>query len=375
MRALKEEIIRMIRSEGPISFERFMDMALYFPSLGYYTSGTAGIGRAGDFYTSPHLHSIFGAMIGRQMEEMWEYMGRPERFQVVEMGAGTGYLCYDILDYLGGSGRPSKDLFKKIDYTIIEISPSLRARQAETLLVFPEKVSWKDTLKDAGPFTGCMLSNELLDAFPVKVVEMGDRLEEVCVSVQGDDLVEVLRPAGEEVAAYFREFAIELPPGYRTEVNLRIKEWLMDVSEQLAAGFILTVDYGYETADYYGEERSRGTLLCYHRHQVCEDPYRDIGGQDITAHVNFSSLKRWGNDAGLKTVGFCPQGTYLVSLGIDTMITELFGDAPDPFAIAKIKGLILPQGMGESHKVMVQYKGGGDPQLRGFSLRNAAGRL
>jgi len=174
-----------------------------------------------------------------------------------------------------------------------------------------------------GPVSGCFLSNELLDAFPVKLVEMNHELMEIYVSVSSQDLfskegeeafsedttfVEVKKPCSAEIRDYLKGFSLELPKGYRTEVNLRPKELLLKVNERLSEGFVLTIDYGYSAMEYYSEDRSKGTLLCYHRHQVSEDPYRNIGQQDMTAHVNFSSLKKWGDEVGLKTVGFSPQG-------------------------------------------------------------------
>jgi SAM-dependent MidA family methyltransferase len=378
---LKQIIIERIKSQCPISFETFMEMCLYYPQLGYYTNNSTKIGRAGDFYTSPHLHPIFGAMIGNQIEEMWNLMGKPDLFHVVEMGAGMGYLAKDVLGYLHRSAVSSqqsgkeKEVFRHLKYTIVELNPSVKARQQELLSEFIDKVNWVSDLKDMEPIAGCFLSNELLDAFPVRAVEMSDELMEIYVDVKGDELTEVTVPCGKDTKEFFKEFSVELPEGFRTEVNLRIKDWLRGVSEKLSEGFVLTVDYGYPAWDYYSEERSRGTLLCYHGHQVNENPYQNVGEQDMTAHVNFSALKKWGEEAGIKTIGFCPQGTYLVSLGIDEVIPELYGDSPDAFEIAKIKGLILTEGMGESHKVMVQYKGSGDPELRGFSLRNQVGKL
>jgi SAM-dependent MidA family methyltransferase len=378
MSPLKEKIIERIRKEGPINFETFMEMALYYPGLGYYTRDTAEIGREGDFYTSPHLHSIFGAMIGRQMEEMWEMLGAPGVFHVVEMGAGIGYLAKDMLEYLKSrelgavSREPKKgrDIFRHLQYTIVELNPAIRTRQQGLLSKFPDKVSWVSSLDELGPVTGCFLSNELLDAFPVRMVEMDYELQEIRVSVKEDGFAELKVACSREVLEYFREFGIELPRGYRTEVNLRIRDWIEKVGTKLKDGFVLTVDYGYPAWDYYGEERNRGTLLCYYQHQVNEDPYAHIGEQDLTAHVNFSSVKKWGEEYGLKTGGFCGQGPYLVSLGIDEVIGELYGGVPDAFETAKIKGLILPQGMGESHKVMVQYKGKVELKLKGFGLRN-----
>jgi SAM-dependent MidA family methyltransferase len=361
---LKQKIIEKIISQGPISFEIFMDMCLYYPGLGYYAKDPMNIGRSGDFYTSPHLHRIFGAMLGRQIEEMRSFM-ESEEFRIVEMGAGMGWLAKDVMEYL-----KDRDIFKHLGYTIIEMNPSMQARQKKLLEEFGDKVGWAFSLEDIRPFTGFFISNELLDAFPVRLIEMRDGLKEIYVSVEGDELIESAMQCGDEAKSYLNEFNIELPERYRTEVNLRIKDWLGALNDKLSQGFILTIDYGYPASDYYGDERNRGTLLCYHRHRLNENPYQNIGEQDITAHVNFSSLKKWGDMFGLKTIGFCSQGTYLVSLGIDEAVKELYGDSPDQFETAKIKGLILPQGMGESHKAMIQYKGAGEPALKGFALRN-----
>ncbi|MDI6802198.1 MAG: SAM-dependent methyltransferase [Thermodesulfovibrionales bacterium] len=368
--SLKQKIIRKIKSEGPISFETFMEMCLYYPGLGYYTKDSAIIGRAGDFYTSPHLHRIFGAMAGKQMEEMWGLMGMPECFHIVEMGAGMGYLAKDMLEYI--QKKAEENFFQYLKYTIVELNPAVRAKQQELLKEFKDKVRWISNLKELEPVAGCFLSNELLDAFSVRIVEMDDDLKEIYVSADNNNFVEIKMSCSRDIIEYFRKFNIRLPKGYRTEINLRIKEWLCEVTSKLSDGFILTIDYGYTAYDYYNEDRNKGTLLCYHNHQMNEDPYQNVGEQDITAHVNFSSLKKWGETLGIKTIGFCPQGSYLVSLGIDEVMKEFFGDSPDVLDIAKIKGLILPQGMGESHKVIIQYKGTDRPELRGFAFRNQA---
>jgi SAM-dependent MidA family methyltransferase len=379
MSLLKQRILEKIHAEGPISFETFMDVALYCPGIGYYAKADTQIGRSGDFYTSPHLHPVFGAMLGRQMEEMWDLMGRPDRFRIVEMGAGMGYLALDMLAYLKARSRVQKGkkgaLFEHISYSIIELNPTIKVRQQVLLKDYSERVEWHSGAHELTPGAGCFISNELLDAFPVRMVEMEKELTEVYVASKGGELVEVKRACGDDIKEYFREFAVELPEGYRTEVNLRLKDWVGDISGLLPEGFVLTIDYGYPAWDYYREERNRGTLLCYYQHELNEDPYLNVGEQDLTAHVNFSALKKWGEEFGLKTVGFCPQGTYLISLGIDEVMTGLYGDSPDAFETAKIKNLILPQGMGESHKVMVQYKGEREPKLRGFSLRNQVGKL
>jgi SAM-dependent MidA family methyltransferase len=206
---------------------------------------------------------------------------------------------------------------------------------------------------------------------------MEDKLKEIYVNVDNDHIHETKgNPSTDALNDYLSEFSIKLPKGYRSEINLKIKDWLRSVNEVLSEGFVLTIDYGYPARDYYSDERNRGTLLCYYKHQVNEDPYRNIGQQDITAHVNFSSIKKWGEEFGLKTIGFCQQGTYLISLGIDEIIKELYENASDYlFEVAKIKRLIFPGTIGETHKVIIQYKGKGNPNLRGFAMKNQMNKL
>ncbi len=371
MNPLEQKIIEKIRKEGPITFETFMEMALYEPRLGYYASERTEIGKAGDFYTSPHLHPAFGAMIGKQIEEMWEIMQRPMDFHVLEIGAGAGHLCKDILDYL--TNRSSIPLA----YIIIETNPYMKQKQKKLLNDFLDKVMWVTSLEQAKAINGCILSNELLDAFPVHLVEMEDDIKEIYVTARDNTLVEAKNHLSTKaITDYMDEFSIKLSKGYRTEINLQIKDWLKSVDKILSDGFLLTIDYGYPVWDYYSEYRNRGTLLSYYNHQVVEDPYQNVGKQDITAHVNFSSVKKWGEELGLKTLGFCQQGTYLISLGIDEILREIYENSPDYlFEVAKIKRLIFPGTLGESHKVMVQYRGNDHPQLRGFSIKNQADKL
>jgi SAM-dependent MidA family methyltransferase len=372
MNALEQKIIGRINQEGPITFETFMEMALYEPELGYYTSEDTEIGRAGDFFTSQHVHPAFGAMIGRQLEEMWEIMGRPSGFYAVEPGAGAGLMCMDILHFL-----EKRELFGSFTYVITERNPSVQRKQRQLLKNYSDKIAWISSLNELRDIRGCILSNELLDAFSVHLVEMEDDLKEIYVSAKNEQLYEIKgAPCTRALTDYLKEFSVTLAKGYRTEINLRIKDWLRSVSGILSEGFVLTVDYGYPAWDYYSEDRNRGTLLCYHRHQVNENPFGNVGHQDITAHVNFSSVKKWGEECGLKTLGFCQQGTYLISLGIDQVIQELFVQSKDYlFEVAKIKRLILPGTIGETHKVMIQYKGNSSPVLRGFAMKNQAGKL
>ncbi len=405
MSAVREKIIERIRNEGPVTFREFMRMALYEPGAGYYTRPQTEIGRAGDFYTGPHLHAAFGWMLAKQVEEMWLLLGKGP-LEVTEQGPGKGYLAKDILDRLKDRNAP---LYDAIGYRLVELNPGLREFQEELLRGHAGKVSWADSLKSgrkaasAPGVKGVLLANELLDAFPVHLVQMHNgAVREVRVGFESGAFTEVLAsPSTPEIEEYLDLFVPEsvpdgeaapagepagfsdersspsagssrmLPDGYRTEVNLEVRGWLREVSDVLGQGFIIAVDYGYPSWDYYGSARDRGTLLGYYRHRVVEDPYMNPGEMDITAHVNFSALNVFGRAAGFKCAGFCPQGTYLVSLGIEEVLAGLGQDD-----IMKLKGLLLPGTMGETHKVMALYKGpdaggaGKVPELRGFKMRN-----
>ncbi|MCX7913198.1 MAG: SAM-dependent methyltransferase [Thermodesulfovibrionales bacterium] len=373
MSTLQKKIFDKIKTEGHISFETFMEMALYHPNLGYYMRNDFRIGKEGDYYTSSHLHPIFGEMLGRQIEEMCILLGNPKTFHIVEMGAGKGYLAKDILEYLNRNKK-----LNNFRYFIVEINPSYREFQKNLLLNFKNHVSWFSKIRNLPPIRGCFLSNELLDSFPVRLVEFDGNYYEINLSLNKDEkIIETRLSCPSEIIEYFEEFSIDLSSmqPYRTEVNLRIKDWLKEINKKLLEGFIVTIDYGYPAYEYYSEERNRGTLLCYHNHKIVENPYINIGEQDITAHINFSALDKWGNDLGLKTLGFCSQGSYLVSMGIHEVIAELYSGRIESFEIAKIKGLIFPVGMGDSHKVLIQYKGDGIPQLKGFTIRNLKDKL
>ncbi len=372
MNKLEKKIIDKIKKQGPLTFENFMEMALYEPGLGYYATNKLEIGKAGDFYTSQHVHSIFGSMLGRQIKGMWEIMGKPSNFLIIEPGAGVGYTCKDIMDYLNKEG-----LLGSFTYVIIEKNSFFQEKQKNLLENYLDNVTWSDSLAELDKMKGCIFSNELLDSFPVHLIQMDDELKEIHVTADNNNLHELRgHPHNSALADYVKEFSLELPEGYRTEINLRIKDWLVTIQHILSEGFILTIDYGYPSHEYYSPERNRGTLLCYHKHETTENPYMNVGEQDMTAHINFSSVKKWGEELGFDTLGFCNQGTYLVSLGIDEMIQELLANQKDYlFEVAKIKKLILPGTIGETHKVMIQYKGKQIPELRGFSMKNQKEKL
>ncbi|QWR76261.1 class I SAM-dependent methyltransferase [Candidatus Magnetomonas plexicatena] len=368
-----EQIIReRIKHDGCISFRDFMDIALYAPQCGYYMKNSTEIGRGGDFFTASNLHMAFGWAIARQIEEMWQIMKNPETFYIIEYGGGSGLICFDILTSLKG-----REIFNTISYVIVERNPHFQLKQKARLTEFSDRITWTAVMKDFPQVKGCVISNELIDSFPVHLIEAKDgKIEEVYVDKNFNE--KFLTPAA-GVIDYLNEFNISIPldlaHGYRTEINLETRVWLSDVSEYLAEGFILTIDYGYPAWEYYASERFSGTLMCYHKHRAHENPYINIGSQDITAHVNFTSLKTWGEAAGFNCLGFCPQGTFLVSLGIDEFLSKIAETEDFAFQAAKVKRLITDGGMGVSHKVMIQYKGDEAFTLRGFSLRNRVASL
>lgn len=372
---LSDIIKERIRLDGPMTFRSFMQAALYHPGMGYYASPNTSIGRKGDFYTSPQAHPIFGAMLGEQALEAWRILGEPSTFHIIESGGGMGHLCNDMLNYL-----KDKPAYEGLKYTIIEINPHLEDQQWSLLINHASNVSFAKSLDDICPADkGLIISNELFDAMPVHLIEMRTNPMEVHVSLENNEFTETLGPLSDAaISDYLNEFIKDkLPEGYRTEVNLEMKDWFSSASKVLKEGFVVSIDYGYGAAEYYADERSRGTIMCYYKHQLSENPYENIGGQDITSHVNFSALKRFGDELGFAGIGFARQGAYLVSLGIDKMIAEMRSKNPGGFKrdLMLIKNLIMPGTMGDTHKVLVQYKGQGKPLLRGFMMSNKIGSL
>lgn len=356
-RMTSEIIIKKIRQKGPISFHDFMEMALYYPELGYYTSAGDKIGKTGDYYTGPNISSVFGEMLGRQIEEMWHILGENE-FTVIEMGAGTGLLSCDVLGYL----RKNKELYQDIDYRIVEKSPAMREEQKKRI---KEKVRWEDSLEGLAGMTGCIFSNELVDAFPVHQVVMGNELMEVYVGYK-DGFFETLKPASLEIKDYLNEQGVVLPEGYRTEINLDAIKWIEMVSKCLKRGFVITIDYGYPSTELYQDYRSSGTLMCYYKHTANDNPYQHIGEQDITSHVNFSALERRGRKNALELCGFTDLAHFLLGLGIEGYLEKLKVSDPENYLkkMLNIKALMME--MGETFKVLVQKKDVESKELSGL---------
>jgi|SRR6266508_2027320 len=365
--ALKEAIVQRIDAEGGIPFSAFMEMALYHPKMGYYCSSGPKIGRDGDYLTSPEVSPIFGAIVGRQLREMWEAMGRPSSFDIVEAGAGNGTLCRDVLCWAGAVGS---ELFEATRYTIVEPIPVLEARQRRAIGMesVDAKVCWRAEMPDA--VEGCIVSNELVDSMSVHRVAMrGGALREVFVGWDGHAFLEELRETSTpEIDRYFDRLGFTPGDGCRTEVNLEALCWMRRAGRALGRGFVLSFDYGYEAPELYAPWRKDGTLLCFYRHNPSNDPYARIGRQDMTSHVDFTSLRQAGEEVGLKTLGFVSQSEFLANLGILEALPPSDGEIALEERLARrraVTELIDPAGLGRI-KVLAQAKGVENARLRGF---------
>lgn len=339
-----DEIIREeIGREGPITFARFMELALYHPDYGYYSGGGVGrepVGWSGDFFTSGDVSPLWGWAIARQLHLMWQALGSPARFDVIEPGAGRGLLAASVWRYaLALDERWAAAL----RYTLVDraapgspLRAQREARLAAELAEIPappDAVRWAPSLAEAasdGPITGCIVSNELADALPVHLLEArGGHLAEVYVALepQTRQLVEQLAaPSSQRVADYLDAYAVPwrtYPDGWRAEVCPAAEDWMREVAASLGEGFALTLDYGASARRLYTLDRRRGTLMVYTRHRLGERPLAHPGQQDLTAHVNFSALARAGAEAGLRLTRYTSQAALLTALGVREQAEEL----------------------------------------------------
>lgn len=371
-----------------ITFAEYMDLVLYHPEQGYYATGAVNIGSEGDFFTSPHLGHDFGELLAEQFAEIWDILGQPTPFTLIEMGAGQGLLAADILHYLHCH---YPDCFHALDYIIVEKAAGLITKQQQLLKKLPilDKlqtlpIRWCSLAEiPENSIVGCCFSNELVDALPVHqvVLEQG-KLREVYVTISTHtvdnhiNFVEVIDMLStSQITEYFDIVGINFmssayPEGYRSEVNLAALDWLNNIASRLHRGFLLTIDYGYPAERYYQPARHQGTLQCYWRHQHHDNPYLYIGHQDITAHVDFTALERQGKLCGLQKVSFTQQGLFLMALGLGDRISALaYRDsargqtnaaAQDVMNIMQrrdaLHQLINPMGLG-GFGVLIQNKG------------------
>lgn len=334
---------------GWISFERYMDLALYAPQLGYYTGGATKLGSAGDFITAPEISDLFGATLASFALQILPQTAN----ELMEFGAGTGKLAADLLAEMHHQGRPPAR------YYIVELSGELRARQQQRLKAYPE-VIWLDQMPAS--FSGLVLGNEVLDALPVRLVKKTlNGWNEVGVGWEHDHLVwreqQLDATAAESLTAQIPA-RDELPIGYLTEVHPVACGLMSSVAQMVTsadAGAVLWIDYGFPAAEYYLHQRDQGTLMCHYRHHAHAEPFYWPGLQDITAHVDFSAIAQVGVDAGLELLCYTSQASFLIHNELPALLQRCPADdvlryLPQSQAVQK---LVSPAEMGELFKVLI----------------------
>ncbi len=361
-----EEIIKntIIQKAGPIGFDEFMDLALYYPAQGYYSGGAQKFGEQGDFITAPETSDLFGFCLARQCTQVLDGNN-----SILEFGAGSGILATQILFELGRlNNLPEK-------YYILELSAELKQRQKETIhKILPElldRVVWLNTFPEH--FSGVVIANEVLDAMPAKrLIKKQTGFFELGVSCKDNQLQWQIFDQ-----PYTNDKTLlpnEVEQGYTTEINLRAMAWIESLSDIVDQGLVLLIDYGMGRDEYFHPQRGEGTLRCYYQHKASDDPFVYVGEQDITTSVNFSDMADQAKNSGFNIAGYATQALFLISLGIDEyLLAETDEDRRITLA-QQVKQLVLPSAMGESFKVLALTKKL-SVKLKGFTEQDLTHKL
>lgn len=376
---LRELLVERIRTHGPLTIAEFMDLALYHPTLGYYTRASRRTGRAGDFFTSVDVGPQFGALLAVQLDEMFRLRSAAatDRFDLVEVGAGNGQLARDILD-TAESVFPN--MYAAIRLVLVETSAAARAAHPDMLgHHLPHLADSADTMPDR--VSGVILANELLDAMPTHGVAMTDSgLCEVFIDLDEGRFVERAgAPSTPDLARYLTRLEVTPSPGWRGEVNLAAVDWIRGAARCLSRGFMMLIDYGHAADDLYSDTHGSGTLTTFRRHLVDmteKDPDQTNGpawlahpGElDITSHVDWTSVLDAAETEGLEVLGFPDQSRFLIGLGaLDDPPTG--SDRQSVKQRLALKTLLVPGGLGSTHHVLLLGKGVESPRLRGASFQ------
>jgi SAM-dependent MidA family methyltransferase len=358
------ELIEIIRAEieahGPISFARFMELALYHPELGYYASGRASIGRRGDFFTNVSVGSLFGKLLAAQFAEIWEKLDRPPDFKIVEQGAHDGIFAADALRSLRQSAA---DCFSATSYVIAGPFPIWRERQKENLSEFAEKISWIGSIDQLAPFVGIHFSNELFDSLPVHLV--------VSAGVAKGETVwneKFVRPNAASFEFLVKEVSRSdlpldhlgfFPAGFETEVNLTAPRLMREAASKLSRGVILTIDYGFPRTEFYSLQRSKGSVQVRAKQRKLSSPFEQIGFADISTHVEWTSLAEAAVSA--KPLGFTDQHHFLTGI-----ISKFFAGAEFNASEKRaLQTLLHPEMLGRNFQVLALGQNF-DERLSGF---------
>ena len=375
---LRELIVERIRNHGPLTAAAFMDLALYHPTLGYYSRPGSRSGRDGDFFTSVNVGPQFGALLATQLDEMYRLLGAGTvaGFDVVEVGAGNGQLARDLLDT---AETLFPDMYAAMRLTLVETSTGGRNLHAETLGYHIERLTDSVAVLPDRIF-GVIFANELLDALPTHAVAVTNSgLREIYIDLDGECFVERTGPPSTPALRHYLD-RLDVSPqlGWRGEVNLAALDWIQGAARCLTRGFMMLADYGHTASELYGGSYDTGTLTTFGRHLVNtpeQDPEQRAGPpwlahpgkQDITAHVDWTSLCSAAETEGLNVLGLPDESRFLLGLGA-------LKEAPtgsDTSAVKQrlaLKTLVIPGGLGSTHRVLLLGKGVGTPTLRGTTF-------
>jgi len=365
--SLRQQIEREIRDRGSIPFSRYMELCLYDPAAGYYSSHAEQFGKAGDFYTSSDVHAVFGRLLARQFEEMWQALDRPSQIEIVELGPGRGLFARDVLDW---SKKKFPDFFDALTFTLQESSATLLAKLQDTLRehMATGKAGVVEDRHSEGQPDGlrCALApevplivfaNEFFDALPIDILGTQGKLH---LAIENNHLREIWLPPQAEELEFLDRYGVHPEANERIEVPLAAQRWMQQTCAAIFRGFLLIIDYGY-TRNEQLAGRYRGTLMAYRHHSASPDPYQAPGEQDLTAHVNFTALIAACEPAGMRCESLRTQSQFLMGIGEKTQFADAFEDCRLPQELAKValqlKHLVTPIGMGENFRVLMASRG------------------
>jgi len=345
--------------KGAIPFARFMELALYCPDYGFYEKESDTVGRAGDFYTSVSVGSLFGELLAFQFAGWLEELSA-EKLQIVEAGAHDGKLAADIMGWLARS-RPK--LFERIEYVLVEPSARRRQWQTKKLAEFGGCVRWIEGLEDQVPtINGVIFSNELLDAMPVNRLGWNAKQRtwfEWNVAWEAGQFIwqkSSLAVLPEQFHWLPDELLAVLPDGFTTEINPFAENWWSRAAKALHSGRLLTLDYGFKAEEFFAAQRVEGTLRAYRRHRNSVDLLADAGEQDLTAHVNFTQIQNAGTAAGLRTELFSSQAEFIVGIAKRFWAEAELQGAWPPQRNRELQTLMHPEHLGRAFRVLVQMR-------------------
>jgi SAM-dependent MidA family methyltransferase len=354
---LQQLIRQEIEKSGPISCERFIELALYHPHWGYYSQDRLRVGHRGDFITNVSVGEVFGSILAEQIAELWELAGKPAEFVIVEPGAESGDLAADIVSSLA---REYPEVPSK--YFILEPHPEKQARLQGRLT--GNSFQWIRDWEELGIFNGIVVANELLDALPCRVIEFSDnQWKEVSIGLENDAFA--FRPGPITSPSLATEIA-KLPAmpfqPYRTEINLTARNWVNHAAKHLACGYLLFIDYGYSRTEYYSPLRTEGTLTGYRIQRRQNNVLERIGETDITAHVDFTAVTQAALEAGCRLIGFTDQHHFMVGAGEKRLLSMEADSNPNSGRrrekfLRAYKTLMHPETMGLAFKYLLLGKG------------------